>query len=51
MKKIRVYGRLRKYVGQAEFKADISSPLEALSFLNCNFKGVEEHMSQFVFLK
>ena len=46
MKKIRVYGRLRKYVGQAEFEADVASPLEALSFLNCNFKGVEQHMAQ-----
>ena len=46
MKKIRVYGRLRKFVGQAEFEADVASPLEALSFLNCNFKGVEEHMAQ-----
>ena len=46
MKKIRVYGRLRKFLGQAEFEADVSSPLEALSFLNCNFKGVEEHMAQ-----
>ena len=46
MKKIRVYGRLRKFVGQTEFEADVSSPLEALSFLNCNFKGVEEHMAQ-----
>ena len=46
MKKIRVYGRLRKYVGQAEFEADVASPREALSFLNCNFKGVEQHMAQ-----
>ena len=46
MKKIRVYGRLRKFVGQAEFEADVASPLEALSFLSCNFKGVEEHMAQ-----
>jgi len=46
MKKIRVYGRLRKFLGQAEFEADVASPLEALSFLNCNFKGVEEHMAQ-----
>ena len=45
MKKIKVYGRLRKFTGQAEFEADVSSPLEALSFLNCNFKGVEEHMA------
>ena len=46
MKKIRVYGRLRKFLGKAEFEADVTSPLEALSFLNCNFKGVEEHMAQ-----
>ena len=46
MKKIRVYGRLRKYLGKAEFEADVASPLEALSFLNCNFKGVEQHMAQ-----
>tara|TARA_B100000424_G_scaffold257603_1_gene238697 strand:+ start:340 stop:915 length:576 start_codon:yes stop_codon:yes gene_type:complete len=46
MKKIRVYGRLRKFLGQTEFEADVASPLEALSFLNCNFKGVEEHMAQ-----
>ena len=45
MKKIKVYGRLRKFTGQAEFEADVASPLEALSFLNCNFKGVEEHMA------
>ena len=46
MKKIKVYGRLRKFIGQAEFEADVASPLEALSFLNCNFKGVESHMAQ-----
>ena len=46
MKKIRVYGRLRKFTGQAEFVADVASPLEALSFLKCNFKGIEEHMAQ-----
>ena len=45
MKKIIVYGRLRKFLGQSEFEANVASPLEAISFLNCNFKGVEEHMS------
>ena len=29
MKKIRVYGRLRKFVGQSEFEVDVASPLEA----------------------
>ena len=45
MKKIRVYGRLRKFLGQAEFEANVASPLEALSFLQCNFKGIEKHMA------
>ena len=45
MKKIKVYGRLRKFVGQAEFEADVSSPIEAISFLACNFKGIEKHMA------
>ena len=40
MKKIKVYGRLRKFVGQAEFEADVNSPLEAISFLDCNFNSV-----------
>ena len=45
MKKIKLYGRLRKFVGQAEFEADVNSPLEAISFLACNFKGIEKHMA------
>ena len=45
MKKIKVYGRLRKFVGQAEFEADVNSPLEAISFLACNFKGIDKHMA------
>lgn len=45
MKKIKVYGRLRKFVGQAEFEADVNSPIEAISFLACNFEGIEKHMA------
>ncbi len=45
MKKIKIYGRLRKFVGQAEFEADVNSPLEAISFLSCNFKGIDKHMA------
>ncbi|ADD95696.1 hypothetical protein, partial [uncultured phage MedDCM-OCT-S12-C97] len=40
-----IYGRLRKFVGQAEFEADVNSPLEAISFLACNFKGIDKHMA------
>lgn len=45
MKKIKIYGRLRKFVGKAEFEADVNSPLEAISFLVCNFKGIDKHMA------
>ena len=45
LKKIKVYGVLRKYTGQAEFMADVSSPHQAFSFLFCNFKGLEEKMA------
>lgn len=47
--KIKVYGVLRKYVGQSEFMADINNPNEAFSFLHCNFEGLEKHMSQQIY--
>ena len=46
LKKITVYGKLRKFLGQSTFKADVSSAREAYSFLLCNFKGIEEHMRE-----
>ena len=47
--KIKVYGVLRKYVGQSEFKANINNPNEAFSFLHSNFKGLEKHMSEQIY--
>jgi|TARA_R100000329_G_scaffold5854_3_gene7480 predicted phage tail protein len=44
LKKIKVYGFIRKYTGQSEFMADVNSPHEAFSFLFCNFKGLEQKM-------
>ena len=44
-KKIKVYGTLRKFLGQAEFEVDLNTPREAISFLVCNFKGIEKHMA------
>lgn len=46
LKKIKVYGTLRKFLGQAEFEVDLNTPREAISFLVCNFKGIEEHMAE-----
>ena len=45
LKKIKVYGTLRKFLGQAEFEVDLNTPKEAISFLVCNFKGIEKHMA------
>ena len=45
MRKIRLYGRLRKFVGSPVLEAEVKSPFEALSFLHCNFKGIEKHMA------
>ena len=49
LKKIKVYGFIRKFTGQKEFMADVNSPYEAFSFLWCNFKGLEEKMSKQAF--
>ncbi len=46
LKKIKVYGTLRKFLGQAEFEVDLNTPREAISFLACNFKGIEKHMAE-----
>ena len=46
LKKIKVYGTLRKFLGQAEFEVDLNTPREAISFLVCNFKGIEDHMAE-----
>ena len=46
LKTIKVYGRLRKFLGSSYFEAAVSSPAEALRFLICNFPEVEAHMSQ-----
>ena len=45
LKKIKVYGTLRKFLGQAEFEVDLNTPRAAISFLVCNFKGIEKHMA------
>tara|TARA_A100000172_G_scaffold44550_1_gene27426 strand:+ start:223 stop:900 length:678 start_codon:yes stop_codon:yes gene_type:complete len=46
LKKIKVYGRLRQFLGSSYFEAAVNSPAEAMRFLMCNFPEVEAHMSQ-----
>ena len=44
LSKIRVYGRLARFLGERSFDADISTPIDSLRFLLANFPNVERHM-------
>ena len=44
MIKLKIYGRLRKFVGQSTFEIKASTAKEAFSFLVNNFAGVREHI-------
>ena len=45
LRKIRVYGRLAKFLGQHTFEAAVDSAAEAVRFLAANFPGLERHMA------
>lgn len=45
LRKIRVYGRLAKFLGQRLFDADVASAAEAVRFLVANFPQLEKHMA------
>jgi len=45
LKKIKVYGKLRKFLGESSFEADVDTPSQAIKFLLCNFPEVEKHMA------
>ena len=45
LRKIRVYGRLAKFLGQRVFEADVASAAEAVRFLVVNFPQLEKHLA------
>lgn len=45
LRRIRLYGRLAKFIGKRVLKADVSSAAEAVRFLVANFPEVEKHMA------
>ena len=49
LKKIKVYGKLRKFLGQSTFEAAVNSPQQAFNFLSANFEGIEKHMNNQVY--
>ena len=42
MKTVKVFGQLKKYLGQGTFKLDVSTPAEAIKALIANFPGLEK---------
>ena len=49
LKKIKVYGKLRQFLGKSYFMAAVKSPQQAMSFLIANFEGVQKHMNDQVY--
>ena len=49
LKKIRVYGKLRQFLGKSYFIAAVKSPQQAMSFLIANFEGVQKHMNDQIY--
>ena len=45
LKKIKVYGKLKDFLGQSTFEAAVKTPQQAISFLRANFAGIDKHMS------
>ena len=46
LSKIKVYGRLARFLGERTFEAEISSPTDAFKFLLANFPNLESHMME-----
>ena len=46
LSKIKVYGRLARFLGERSFEAEIFTPLHAFKFLLANFPEVEKHMME-----
>ena len=49
LRKIKVYGSLRKFLGKSYFEAAVSSPQQAYNFLKANFEGLEKHMNEQIY--
>ena len=49
LKRIRVYGKLKEFVGKTYFDAAVKTPQQAISFLRANFVGIDKHLSNFLY--
>ena len=46
LKKIKVYGKLKDFLGQSTFEAAVKTPQQAVNFLRANFVGIDKHMNE-----
>ena len=44
LSKIKVYGRLARFLGQRTFEAEVQTPIDSIKFLLANFSDLERHM-------
>ena len=44
--KIKVYGRLARFIGQRTFEAEVKTPIDSVKFLLANFSGLEKHIAE-----
>ena len=49
LKKNKVYGKLRQFLGKSYFKAAVKSPQQAMNFLFANYDGLEKHMNDQIY--
>lgn len=49
LKTIKVYGKLKDFLGQSVFQAAVKSPIQAVNFLKANFIGIEKHMNNQIY--
>ena len=46
LSKIKVYGRLAKFLGERTFEAEVKTPIDTFKFLLANFSHLERHMME-----
>ena len=46
LNKIKLYGRLARFIGERSFEAEVKTPAQAIRFLLANFPKLERHMME-----
>jgi predicted phage tail protein/proteasome lid subunit RPN8/RPN11 len=49
LKTIKVYGKLKDFLGQSVFQAAVKTPIQAMNFFKANFTGIEKHMNNQIY--